>query len=159
MRAWKKYVVIFFAVALVIYLFVASPFFWYKTRILGDQVFHQILWKIKGSENYEIKTKLIDLTPLSGTNIVTVKNGGITKVDATESKYGEASHDMYERLTIDGMFDKVNTCISEYPRLICSFKYDSDYGFPIWVNVDCPNEDTCYDSYETIEVVYVKVWK
>jgi hypothetical protein len=159
MGARKIQLVIYFIVALIILLVITSPFLRYATWMLGENEIHYIQWKIKGSTNYEIKSKLVDLSLINGTNIITVQNGRITKVDATESKYGEASDDMYEGLTIEYMFNKVFTCIREYPRLICSFKYDSDYGFPTWVNVNCPNPHTCYESYETIDVIYVKVWK
>jgi hypothetical protein len=155
----KKHLIIYFLVALIIFLVIASSFLRYATGILVDNEIHYIQWKIKGSTNYEIKSDLNDFSQIRGTNIITVQNGGITKVDAAESKYGEASHYLYEGLTIEGMFNKVFTCIREYPRLICFFKYDSYYGFPTWVNVNCPNPDTCYESYETIDVIYVKVWK
>jgi hypothetical protein len=161
MKSRQKRPIHHFGMAFIFLLVIPSPFLCYATRILGDNVFHRVQWQLKGSENYEIKTDLNDFSPIRGTSILTVNNGEITKVDVVKSTYpyDPSSMHSYYVLTIDGMFQKIFTCLNEYPRLICSFKYDPEYGFPTWVNVNCPNPDTCYESYETIDVEYVKVWK
>lgn len=148
-------------ITLIILALIALPYFGYVAWALGSSVFHQIKWEIRGSSNYEIKSDLNDFSPITGVSIITVKDDKIEKVVVIEAQYPEDKHDLqdYEELTINGMFQKAFACVAEFPRFICSFEYDPHYGFPTRVNVDCPNDNICYEGWETIDVIYVKIFE
>ncbi|RPH69579.1 hypothetical protein EHM76_07035 [bacterium] len=152
-KIWPLAIKTIFAIVII----AALPYLGYIAWVLGGSTFHQMKWQSKGATSYEIKSDLNDFSPIRGVNILEVKNGEIEKVTVVETQFPGDKHDLqdYEELTIEGMFRKAFDCVSEFPRLICSFEYDSEYGFPTKVNVDCPNPDTCYESYETLDVLYV----
>lgn len=102
----------------------------------GIREFNRAKWLSYDSQNYTITAFLNSLDPNEGKNIVTVSKGQVV--------YGEndgycgiypCKLNVYQRLTIESMFNDGLKCSLLFPILICSFEYDSNYGYPTKANV------------------------
>ena len=150
----KKYLWLGFKITLIILAIILLPYFGYAIWILGGSIAHQIQWQVKGSPSYIIKSELNDFSPIRGVNIVTVKHGRIVSVVVENAQFPEDQHDLqdYKELTIDGMFQKTYLCMSSFPRLLCSFKYNIDYGYPTKIEINCSNPDMCSEIIDVMDV-------
>lgn len=113
---------------------------------------NRIKWLIRGSANYQFTISKYGLLPPDiqiGRKVV-VKNGEIATVSNVSLNEPVYVSDIG---TIETMFNNVYSCSLFFPLFICSFNYDSFYGYPASIVVNCPIPDACYTAVEVRDMV------
>ncbi len=130
---------------IVVAIFIA-PYVLNAVYLLGESAINQMKWQRRGSSSYIATVSMTALSPLAGTNTITVQDG---KVVAVQSSWREANTYLhnFDALTIETMFSNVKDCAINFPLVWCSFEYDAYYGYPKKVMIDCPIPDACMAHY------------
>jgi hypothetical protein len=128
---------------LVIVVIILAPYILNAIYILGGSFINQAKWQRRGSSSYTVTVNMTALSPLMGSNTITVIDG---KVIAVKSSWTDANSYLqsFDEITIERMFSDAKGCALYFPLLWCSFEYDTFYGYPKKVMIDCPMPDACF---------------
>ena len=131
---------------IVILAIVLIPYLFNALIVLGGSFLNQIKWHIKGSPNYTATVAMNAFSPLNGESTITVQQGRV--ISGTNWRYDRCdgcppASKYFAELTIENMFSRTYGCALLFPLFTCSYKYDSQLGYPREAKINCPIPDAC----------------
>jgi len=129
---------------LIVAAVVLTPYLLNALFFLGRNYFYEARWRTHGSSDYTITVQLSALSPIQGESVISVQNSRI--ISSTNPLCPSCERGIYQSYTVEAMFGSAIGCALLFPFLICAIEYDSKYGYPRAITINCPIPDACYSS-------------
>ena len=123
------------------------PYIFNALILSSGNMFNRVKWQMCGSSSYTATVELTALTPFTGPNKILVKDGKlIAAANSSSVNFTKNTNldESFDEMTVESMFSEVKNCIIFFPLLTCTFRYDSNFGYPEEVEINCPIPDACY---------------
>src|SRR5687767_1160054 len=124
---------------------IVGPYILHAVYLLGGSLLNQTRWQQHGSSSYTatIEVSTPSSAPINGVNKITVIDGKIADVESNTWPEASDFPHSFNQITVEGLFSRTKDCVLWFPVVLCTFEYDSTYGYPKEIIVDCPLPVSC----------------